>query len=211
MGLISNVPTAHSDKYYIYLHLSSNSTHKWPLRGQVTSAVAWGYSRSHTTFQFITSSVWAKLQRRRWKVTASLSHALRAANPRSADGGEFKRVATHFFLWTQWFTQPKGEHYCWERKFLILREEFLANGRTERGALTPLAHEGKGSNSAAPDQNRELEPGHPAVQVNTLRGGHRPLCNELLSCPSPSWSKHFRLGIILTWNRGFPEVWKRLL
>lgn len=37
-----------------------------------------------------------------------------------------------------------------EEKFLILREEFLANGRTERGVLAPLAHEGKRSNSAGP-------------------------------------------------------------
>lgn len=159
MGLISNMPTAHRDKYYIYLHLSSNSTHKWPLRGQVTSAVAWGYSRSHTIFQFITSSVWAKLQRRRWKVRASLSHALRAANPRSADGGEFKRVATHFFLWTQWFTQPKGEHYRRERrKFLILREEFLANGRTEACSL-PWHTRGKDPTLQHPTEMENSSPG----------------------------------------------------
>lgn len=82
--------------------------HKWPLCAQVMSAVAPGYSRSHTTFQFLTSSVWAKLQRRQWKFTAPLSHALRAVNPRSADGWEFKRVTTHFFLWTPWFTPARA-------------------------------------------------------------------------------------------------------
>lgn len=215
MGLISDTLTAHGDKYYIYLHLSSNSTHKWPISAQVMSAVARGYSRSRTTFQFLTSFVWAKLQRRQWKFTAWLSHALRAANPSSADSGEFKRVATRFFFFYEHNDSPKpgllrGACCFWGGKFLILlREEFLANDRTERGMLIPLAHEGKGSNSAVPGWSRELEPGHPAEQVNTLSRGHQPLRNELLSCPFPFWSKHFGLCIILTWNRGFPEVWKK--
>ena len=199
--------TAHGDKYYIYLHLSSNSSHKWPLRAQVMSAVARGYSGSHTTFQFLTPSVWAKLQRRQWKFTASLSHALRAANPRSTDGGEFKRVSTHFFfLWTQWFTQARTA----QRSVLPLRRRVpYFKGRIS-GKQRRHAHFSGTWGERIQLCSAQLKRGNRYAGEHPQQGSPTTP-SKLLSCPFPSSSKHFRLGIILTWNRGFPEVWKRLL
>lgn len=179
--------TAHGDKYYIYLHLSSNSGGKWPLRAQVMSAVARGYSRSHTTFQFLTSFVWTKLQRRGWKFPALLSHTLCAANPRSADSGEFKQVATYFFSMNTMIHRSQncsGDHTALRRRVPNFK------GRTS-GKWQDRGHEGKGSNSAAPSEIGTRSLGVGAVQANTLSKGHQPLQNELLLCPFPSSSRYF--------------------
>lgn len=146
MGLISNTLTAHSDKYYIYLHLSSKSTHKWPLRAHVMSAVARGYSRAEITFPFLMSFVWAKLQRRQWEFTISLPHMLHEAKPRSTDSREFRHVSTHFFLWTLWFTQARtaqGNALLLKKKVPYLKERISGKQQDRERCACSSGTQGK--------------------------------------------------------------------
>lgn len=172
MGLICNMLTARGDKYCIYLHSSSNNTHKRPLHAQVTSAVAWGHSRSHIShlphshisISFKGSSrdsprcfpTDIKLQERRWWGVKASPDAFSSTNTvihRSQDCSQ-QLVALQ---------EESSSFY----------REFLGNGRRKRGSFLCCTR-GKGP---APC-NAWLKP-------ETLSRAHRPSYNKLICALSP--------------------------
>lgn len=146
-----------------------------PCPGNISSSLRILQITQHLPISCI-SFIQEKLQRWWWKFRAQLSHTL---CPRSTDSGECKRVTTHFLYEHNDSPKPgllRGEFCFWGGKLLIFRGKIpRKNSRIERGMPAPLACKGKGSSSAAPSWNPELEPRCLAVLVNPQQGSHTAL------------------------------------
>lgn len=181
------------------MHLSSNSTHKWPLPAQVMSAVARGYCRSHTTYQFLTSFGWAKLQRWWWKFKAWLSHRLCAPGAQTVGNASELQHISSMNTVIHSSQDCSGENAALEQEnCLFSGKKFWQNQQAREACL--LFWHARGKDPALQ---------HPGEIKNWSPGVWWTLSRDQLLCPFPSWSKHFRLGINLTWNRGLPKVWKK--
>lgn len=94
--------------------------------------------------------------------------------PRSTDSGECKRVTTHSF--SEHNDSPSqdcsGENAAFQEESSSFsgKKNSEKTCRTERGMLAPLACKGKGSSSAAPSWNPELELRCLAELVNPQQG-----------------------------------------
>lgn len=190
--------------------MSSNSTHKWTLHAQVMSALASGYCRSHNTYQFLVYLLYKKNFRGDGGNSEHSFPTLCAPGAQTVvNASELQHISSMNTM-IHPSQDCSGENSAFEEESsLFSGEKFQEKTAGQREACLLLWH-AKGKDPAL-QHPAEIQNSSPGVWQCcwTLSRDHTLLCKEQLLCPFPSWSKHFRLGIILTWNRGFPEGWKK--